>query len=301
MNSAPRKKLNGFQNLNHPKPDLTLGDWYRSAALRLTSSFSEPISSVHALICRRLNISKAEIFSHPERVLTKTELEYLDNALNRLFEGEPLAYITNRQSFYGKNFYVNDSVLIPRPETEVLVNEAIKWLRTKKDSLRGLDVGTGSACIPISLCCQHDEIIFDAVDISLNALEIAKKNIRFYHLKNRINLYQANLATCFKQKYNLITANLPYIPTERMENIPVSGYEPILALDGGLNGEMLIRKFLINSKSMVFQPGLILCEIDYTQDNSLRSLARDLYPNANVSIIDDLARLPRILRIQTHV
>ena len=277
-----------------------LGEWLRFAEARLTHNSGEHISSLHAIICANLRIDKPAILAHPERELSNAEIERLEKALHRLLDGEPLAYIINNQSFYGLDLFIDQSVLIPRPETESLVSEALKWLSNNKAPLQALDIGTGSACIPISICANNQNVMFDASDLSFPALNIAMKNVSNYNLQNRIYLYQSDLTKCFRSQYKLICANLPYIPTNRLATLEVAKFEPFIALDGGLNGERIIKQFLFESTSLLGVPGLLVCEIDYTQFESLLSVSQQLFQNAHITIIKDFSGLPRVLRIEKH-
>jgi len=278
---------------------LKLGDWYQNAKIYLEQDRDEPTSSILALAGHILKSSPAFILAHPERALTAFEIDELTRMLDRLKSGEPLAYIIKRQAFFGMDFYVDPSVLIPRPETEILVEQALSWLRHKDIYTVALEAGTGSACIPISICMNFQKVSFFTFEISTNAIQIAKINISNFRLTDQIQLIKTNSCSCFKPGFNLICANLPYIPTERLESLQVSKFEPGIALDGGKDGLFIIKEFLSQSSFLLQNPGLLLCEIDYTQKDSLIQLSHELFHDASISIVNDLSKFSRVLRIET--
>ena len=278
-------------------PDLSIHDCLKKAEAKLYS-IDDPQLSAIILMAHLLNQTKTWVLAYTEETLSESQYQAFFALVERLAEGEPLPYITGKQSFYGLDFKVNPAVLIPRPETELLVDEALKWLQDQPDEKQILDVGTGSGCIAISLAKNSHNNPIKATDISEDALKIAAENAKTHGVENRISFVQANLLENFKGKVDLICANLPYIPTTSLAELEVINWEPALALDGGMDGLSLIGKLLDQSLHHLNIPGLILLEIDSTTGESAFSLARHFYPNADIHLLNDLAGKSRLLLIE---
>ncbi|MDZ4158272.1 MAG: HemK/PrmC family methyltransferase, partial [Anaerolineaceae bacterium] len=200
--------------------------------------------------------------------------------------------------FFGLDFLVSPAVLIPRPETELLVEHAVQWLRQNPGRRLAADVGTGSGCIAISIANQIPDLTVLASDYSDAALRIARANVSRYRLDHRIHLVQADLMTAAAGSFDLVCANLPYIPTSTLEHLQVSRYEPRLALDGGSEGLDFIQKLLFDAVAKLAPGALFLLEIETRQADAVIRLARLSYPSAEATVIPDLAGIPRLLRIK---
>ncbi len=214
-----------------------------------------------------------------------------------MISGEPLAYLIGHWSFFGLDFIVNPSVLIPRPETELLVENALTWLHANPSQRSMAEIGTGSGCISISLSKQIPNLQIYATDISFAALNIAKQNI-LQHSLNNILLIQSNLLDCISKKFDLICANLPYIPSLSIQRLPLSKYEPIKALDGGKDGLFYIRNFLRVAQGYLSGKSMLLMEIESTQKNAILEIATLFFRDTSIQVMDDLAHLPRLLIVQ---
>jgi release factor glutamine methyltransferase len=197
------------------------------------------------------------------------------------------------------DFIVNPSVLIPRPETELLVENAITWLHANPSQRSMAEIGIGSGCISISLSKQILDLHIYATDISLAALKIAKQNI-FKHSLNNILLIQSNLLNCISNKFDLICANLPYVPSSSLKLLPVYKFEPLQALDGGIDGLFYIKTFLEVAQNYLSRKSLLLMEIESTQKNAVIEITNKYFRNSSIQVIDDLAHLPRLLIIITE-
>lgn len=253
---------------------------------------------LHALIQALLGKSAAWQITHPDHILTDGELNKLEALLARLLDGEPLAYITGKQAFYGRDFHVNPSVLIPRPETELLVELAIADAQSIARPLRVADVGTGSGCIAISLAKELDSARITATDISSDALSTASLNATLHQAGDQVLWIQCNLMDAVKDRFDIICANLPYIPVHHLRHLEVSKYEPKLALDGGADGLCLIRPLLDDLKHIRKPRCTALFEIDQSQGEGFLSISRSLYPHASIKIEKDLAGKDRVGIIQ---
>ncbi|MCX8024519.1 MAG: peptide chain release factor N(5)-glutamine methyltransferase, partial [Thermanaerothrix sp.] len=191
------------------------------------------------------------------------------------------------------------AVLIPRPENEVLVEYALRWLHENPSRRMAIDVGTGSGCIAISLAHHIPDLKVLALDRSRAALRVARENVIHHNLVNRVRLVQSDLLSPIGLITDLICANLPYIPSPRLPALKVAQFEPLEALDGGPEGLDFIRCLLEQAPSRLSTGGLLLVEIDASQADRLPSLARSFFPHARIEIHPDLAGLPRLLVIQT--
>ncbi len=199
--------------------NINIQTWLISAAQVLDGKSQFPRLEAQVILAHYMDTSKTWIIAHPEEKIPDPILGLLDQAIIRLFNGEPLAYITGTREFYCQPFFVSPATLIPRPETELMVENAIQWLQFNPEAKLGADIGTGCGCIAVSIAKSIPGINFLAVDISYNALQIARRNILQHELKNRIHLIQGNCLNFLGGKVDLICANLPYIPTRKLKYI----------------------------------------------------------------------------------
>ena len=252
------------------------------------------------LIRHVLGIERATFFRDLEEPVTDSDRQHLDDLVVRRLRREPLNYITGFREFYGLSFEVSDSVLIPRQETELLVETVISLARSRpKHEIKICDVGTGSGAIAISLAVNLPFAEITAIDISQSALDIADANRRTHGVYNRVALRRGNLLEPVDFKPEIIVSNPPYIPMGDLSLLqPEIQYEPRVALDGGTDGLELIRGLLSQSLDKVSSTGAILFEIDSSQENSARILAREYFPNSHISVLDDLSGSSRAILIE---
>ncbi len=192
---------------------------------------------------------------------------------------------------------VSDAVLIPRPETELLVERALGWLSKNPSRRQAIDVGTGSGCIAVALTKNVPDLQVTAVDISARALRVARLNVMRHNCVQAVTLVQSDLLSGMQLHADLLCANLPYIPTTVALDLPVSRYEPSLALDGGADGLDVIRALLLDAPRCLNPGGLALLEIEANQAEAAKLLARQAFPAASIQVLPDLAGLPRLLEI----
>ncbi|HQM65960.1 MAG TPA: peptide chain release factor N(5)-glutamine methyltransferase, partial [Anaerolineaceae bacterium] len=216
----------------------------------------------------------------------------------RLKQGEPLPYLTGRQEFFGLCFEVSPAVLIPRPETELLVETALRWLRSHPTANKAMDVGTGSGCIAVSLAVNAPTLHIVATDISAEALVIAQRNAQLHHVDDRITFQEADLISADLGRFDLICANLPYVPTSELAKVNSLPYEPVLALDGGPDGLALIKRCLACAPAHIRAPGMLLFEIEATTGDAALALACNVFPQAKISLMPDLTGKDRLLTIE---
>jgi len=277
---------------------IDIAAWLSIARKQLSSTSSNPVMEAQALLTGLLGQSRAWILTHPEAVLQGSQIEWLNENLDQLAAGKPLAYILGHQEFYGLDFRVSPAVLIPRPETELLVETAIQWLQTRPERRMAVDVGTGSGCIPISITHNIPGLKMVAADISRAALEVARTNVQFHHLDRVISLVQTSLLSTFSVRFDLVTANLPYIPSSDIQELQVARFEPRQALDGGSSGLDLIVRLLEDAHRWLSPGGLMLLEIEYRQGEMAAQAAATVFPDASIQVLKDLAGLPRVLKIE---
>ena len=265
---------------------------------RLTQVSQSPDLDSQVLLAHVLDKSRAWILAHPENSLSNEEILALEAAATRLETGTPLPYVLGQWEFFGLKFRITPETLIPRPETELLVENALTWLNQHPKYRLALDVGTGSGCIAIALASRIPDLKIIATDKSFSALDVARVNALQLGTLQQVEFLQANLMPPVQSKFNLICANLPYIPTSTLHTLKVYGKEPELALDGGKDGLDLIRSLIYLAAYSVSPGGLILLEIESSQGGAGSSLAKTIFPDAHIQILPDLAGLDRLLRIQ---
>lgn len=277
-------------------PDL--GDWLNLKVALLRGKTEFPTIEVNAIASHVLDKPTEWIISHPEESLDCSQLEKLEESIDRLIAGEPLAYITGMRSFYGMDFFVDNRVLIPRPETELLIELAIAWLEGHPATNKVIDVGTGSGAIAIVIADHFQTLHITAVDISPDALDVARSNAALHQVSDRIEFIRTDLLEGIDKKFDLILANLPYIPSNILDNLEALKFEPRIALNGGINGLVQITGIIDNCSKLVASKGCIILEIQYNQGDAVREIAAQRFPQAKISIHNDLASLPRVVKIQ---
>ncbi len=276
---------------------ISINDWLKEST-QLLSTHSEFASLETRVILRHVLKKPQEwLVLHPEFELDDPQVEQANQMLNRISEGEPLPYLIGKQAFYGLDFWVTPDVLIPRPETELLIEECISWLEQHPAKRRLVDVGTGSGIIAITLADRFDDLQATAIDISAKALEVARRNAIQHKVDSQIGFLQNDLLKERTERFDIIAANLPYIPTVKLNNLPVTRYEPILALDGGPDGLDIISQLLQQSLEHLNRGGMIILEIEEGQSESVIKLVDTFLPGAAKTILNDLANHPRILKI----
>jgi len=276
---------------------LTIAAWLAKAREQLTGRQDEPALSAQLLAARQLNKDRAWIIAHNGDPLPTEIIPALEADLNRLTQGVPLPYVLGTWEFYGLPFTVNQDVLIPRPETELLVETALNWVNQHPGPLRAVDIGTGSGCIAAALARHAPQLYITAIDISRPALRVAQTNFEHLGVLQQISPLQASLLSALSGPFDLICANLPYIPSAKIPQLAVSVYEPSLALDGGPDGLVLVQELLLQARSRLADQFLILLEVEADHGQSAPELARQIFPHSNVALLQDLAGLPRLVKI----
>ncbi|HKS09099.1 MAG TPA: peptide chain release factor N(5)-glutamine methyltransferase [Pyrinomonadaceae bacterium] len=254
-----------------------------------------------ALLEHVINKDRTFLISHAEDQLGEEESKRFENAVARRAAGEPSQYITGTQDFFGRAFRVTPDVLIPRPETELLVEAALELM--KSDSLI-CDVGTGSGCIAITLLCEREDARAVAVDVSQAALEVARENARNLLVHDRIEF---KLSDCFaalragEDLFDVILSNPPYVSANALSGLQreVRDHEPLVALSPGDDGLTVIRRLLNDSPRFLSEHGHLLMEIGFDQGETIQHL---IDPNIWTlkEIRPDLQGIPRIVILQKN-
>jgi len=259
-----------------------------------------PTLDAQVLLAHVLGVSRAWVLAHPDASLSPEEQLGLEEGMGRLEAGELLPYVLGHWEFYGLDFTLTPATLIPRPETELLVEQALDWLGAHPQCLAA-DVGAGSGCIAVALAAHHPGLQVIATDISLPALRVAQQNAAKHEILERVWPVQCDLLPAISRPLDLICANLPYIPIETLRSLRLARREPELALSGGLDGLALIRRLLALAPRHLAPGGLLLMEIEATQGGAARTLAQSAFPQARVELLPDLAGHDRLIRIETAV
>lgn len=281
---------------------ITIDKALREGVEKLGKLSETPNLDAQLLLADILNKSRAWIVAHPEVVLTDSNLSSWQVNLSSLENGTPLPYVLGHWEFFGLDFKVSPDTLIPRPETELLVEQALSWFNVvHKSYYRVADIGTGTGCIAISIAKNESNSFVYATDLSLPALKIAADNAHAQCVADRIEFLVGNLLTPLKTKFDLICANLPYIPVHALPNLEVARHEPMLALNGGHEGIEQIAHLLKIAPFHLNPGGLVLIEIEKTQAESVQSLARQHFPAAEISLLQDLANHDRLVKIQESI
>jgi len=284
---------------------VTAGDWLRKfTSIFQQAGIDEAADEAMVLLCHVLKLGKAEIFARPERALTGSELSMLDELTARRLRREPSAYITGRREFYGLDLMVDHRVLIPRPETEVLVEAAIEfgrsWVARNKRTITIADVGTGSGAIAIALAMHLPGSLIYATDTSAAALEVAAANIGKYNLGTRVITVQADLLQQINGRVDVIAANLPYISAQGMLQLSpeISGWEPVAALQGGAGGTEVIERLLEQVPAKINRDGAVLIEMGEGQEDDIITIIGRCLPGCVITLIRDLAGINRVIKIE---
>jgi len=267
------------------------------------AGINEPRSEASLLLRELLRVSKAWLMAHPEAIVSPDQQRRYVSSVERRAAHEPAAYIIGHREFFGLDLEVGPSVLIPRPETEMLVELAIdaceRLLPAKGRDLVAADLGTGSGAVAIALAVRRPAIRIVAVDASQAALEVAMRNAERHRVMRGIEFRIGDLLEGVDERLDLLVANLPYVPSDEVDRLmpEVGRYEPRAALDGGPDGTMLIQRAMEQARGIMEAPATLLFEIGEGQGMALSESARSLYPGADIRVIRDYTGLERVLSI----
>lgn len=258
------------------------------------------------LMSNVLGKERSYLYMYPDQELDSAQEARWRDLLTRRVQGEPVAYLLGEKAFYGLDFLVDKRVLIPRPETELLVESALTICQQRLSNGQMpviADIGTGSGAIPISIAVHEPRLPYlYAIDVSPDALEVARLNCQRHQVTERVRLLQGDLLTPLPEPVNLLLANLPYVGTDEQSTMlpDVLDYEPHLALFSGTEGLDLLQQLLREAgQSEKLRPqAVLLLEIGYRQREPLTRLAREIWPQARISCLKDYAGWDRVLRVE---
>ena len=247
------------------------------------------------LMAKALGKKREYIILNNDKIIKEQNLEYFKKLVQERATRKPIAYLLNKKSFWNSEFYVNKNTLIPRPDTEIIIEQILKSTKNKK-YLNILDIGVGSGCILLSVLNERKNFYGTGIDISKNSLDICKINAQKLLLDRRVKFFKSDVDKFAIGKYDLIVSNPPYIKTCDLKYLEsdVIKFEPKLALDGGLDGLSVIRKVIKKSSELLKKNGKFILEISFDQKNKVIKLLNNkgFYINSTVK---DLANNDRCI------
>ena len=248
------------------------------------------------LLRHALRISRTQLYQDLNHELSPTQEEIFWSLIKRRLSGEPTNYITGYREFYGLDFYVDANVLIPRPESELLVEKALELAQNSVISTIA-DVGTGCGAIAISLALGLPQAKIYASDISAPALKVALINCQKHRVEDRICLLQGDMLDPLPEPVDLIVANLPYVKTAELSSVRLANFEPLLALDGGSDGLEKVRQLCCQLNDKLRPGGCLLLEIGQGQNRAVTTFLSSLFPRARIEVAPDLSGIERVLSL----
>ncbi|MBI2484794.1 peptide chain release factor N(5)-glutamine methyltransferase [Candidatus Uhrbacteria bacterium] len=275
------------------------------------SDVASPALDAEVLLAHAMGVSKPELFSHLNETPSVEVAQNFRACVDRRLAHEPVAYITGKKFFYNRAFAVSPAVLIPRPETETLIEEALRVIRLYEEHherIMLMDIGTGSGAIAVTLAAETHEKVW-ASDLSAEAIAVATENARTHHVLDQITFTTGNLLEPVlpllrkhSPEHTLITANLPYLTRAQWEEEvqqDIRDFEPRMALEAGVYGldvYWLFARQLGKARALLGTSCTILCEIDPSQEEKVPVLISEQFPPAEIRVLPDLSKRPRIVR-----
>lgn len=251
------------------------------------------------LLRHTLKISRTQLYLDPNRELSPEEEATFRRLIKRRLDGEPTAYMTKHREFYGLDFYVDNRVLIPRPESETLVEKALNWVQNCSVSTIA-EIGTGCGAIAISLALKLPQAKIYATDVSASALEVALFNCQKHGVEDRICFLQGDMLAPLPEPVDLIVANLPYVKESELSTCS-ERFEPLLALNGGIDGLEKIHHLCRQVGDKLRADGYLLLEIGVGQGRAVTSFLRNSFREAKMEVTPDLSGIDRVVSLHlTH-
>jgi release factor glutamine methyltransferase len=282
---------------------MILGEALQSATQTLLGTGIDDASvEAELLLGHVLGMSKTQLYTEPERVLTSAEIRHLRSLIQRRLNHEPTAYILGHCGFCGIDLCIDCSTFIPRPETELLVEQAMELahriFRFGKQ-ITIADIGTGCGAIAVSLALALPQAKIYATDISTSALRVAGMNCQRHAVNSQVELLQGNLLEPLPQPVDIIVANMPYIKSCEFRDLSaeITKFEPTIALAGGEDGLDKIRQMLEQMPEKLNYGGCFLLEMGWGQGEGITSLIKSYFPQANLELISDLGGIERVVKV----
>ncbi len=268
----------------------------RARETLITNNIEDATLESELLLRHTLKISRVQLYLDLDYELNSKEETAFWHLIERRLSGEPTAYITRHREFYGRDFYVDPSVLIPRPESELLVEKALKLAQNRTVPTIA-EIGTGCGAIAISLALNLPRTKIYATDISAAALKVALFNCQKHGVANRICLLQGDMLDPLPEPVDLIIANLPYVKEPELLPIHSANFEPLLALNGGSDGLEKIRQLYRQANNKLCPDGYLLLEIGQGQRKAVTTFLRSLFPSAEIEVTPDLGGIDRVVSL----
>ena len=247
-------------------------------AVKVLSKFDikSPTLDSEILLSKAINKDKKYIILNSHKKIHKKNLDDFNNFIERRKKGEPIAYITNNKEFWNESFYVDKNVLIPRPDTELIIDQVLKIFKKNKQ-LKLLDIGVGSGCILLSLLKERPNFFGTGIDISKKSINISKYNAKILQLTNRVKFFNSDVDNFKIGKYDLIVSNPPYIELRNLKYLErdVINFEPRLALSGGFDGFSKIRKVINSAANLIKGNGKLILEIGFSQGDKVKKILKE--------------------------
>lgn len=270
----------------------------KAISVLIEKKVETPAKEAGVLLAYILKKDASWLYAHPEFQLSAAEIKKYDSIVSKRSKSMPFQYIVNNQEFMSLDFYVNPYCLIPRPETEILVEAALAWINESSyENIHVLDIGTGSGAICISIAHYAAKTIIDALDVSGQALQIAETNAKRHNVEGRIRFINADfLQWKNEEPYSVILSNPPYIPHNEISMLmpEVKDYEPLTALDGGSDGLLFYRYLASEVKRMMTPEGTIFVEVGIGQAECVVEMFT--YQGLKTSVYKDFAGIDRVVQ-----
>jgi|TARA_X000001036_G_C20669378_1_gene801894 release factor glutamine methyltransferase len=240
------------------------------------SRIANPQIDSEILLSNSINKDKKYIILNPKELLSTRQLTNFKNLIERRKKGEPVAYLISKKGFWKDEFFVNKDVLIPRPDTELLIEQVLK-IYSKNTQLHVLDIGTGSGCILLSILKERKNFYGTGIDISKKSINVSKFNAKQLNLENRVKFFHSSVDKFTIGKYDLIVSNPPYIKLLSLKYLEkdVVNFEPKLALNGGFDGFSKIRKVINKTSLLIKKNGKFILEIGFNQKDKVKKILKE--------------------------
>ena len=240
------------------------------------NKIANPQLDSEILLSNSIKRDKKHIILNPKEVLNSEQLGKFKNLIERRKKGEPIAYLINKKEFWKDEFFVNKDVLIPRPDSELIIEQVLK-IYSKDDQLQILDIGTGSGCILLSILKERSNFYGTGIDISKKSINVSKFNAKQLNLTNRVKFFHSSVDNFNNGKYDIIVSNPPYIEQLSLKYLEkdVVNFEPKLALSGGFDGFSKIRKVINKASNLIKKNGKFILEIGFNQKNKVIKILKE--------------------------
>lgn len=273
-----------------------VGTLLMAAAARLKAAGVDPAPlEAQLLLAHVLKCDRVRLAVDRDRAVGPRDRGRFERLVRERCSRKPLQQMLGETEFYGRRILVNRQVLVPRPETELLVEQVVQRWRPRYRTI--LDIGTGSGCIAVALALELPRARITAVDVSARALAVARRNVGHHGLRRAIALARADLFPSGRGRFDVVVSNPPYIPTQRIPGLQpeVARFEPVTALDGGSDGLLFYRRIAERIAARLRPGGLLALEVGDGQAAAVAALVRGALPSAAVATVDDYCGMPRIV------